>query len=102
MGRTPIHEDPEYPLTSPVGAVAPSLLPDRPPTPTLLRVRASAWTLLPLRLPALIVLSLLLLNGASASLHTWEPWVRSLRGDHRVLSLDLPPLGLTGPHPQGR
>jgi len=46
--------------------------------------------------------ALLLLHGASASLHTWEPWVRSLRWDHRVLSVDLPPSGLTGPHPEDR
>jgi len=46
--------------------------------------------------------ALLLLHGASASLHTWDPWVRSLRWDHRVLSVDLPPSGLTGPHPDDR
>jgi len=158
MERTPPHEEPQCPVPGSVGAVAPSVLPDCPPTPTLLRPRAPAWTLLPLgppallllplRFPALLLLSLLLLgcqafrspspdqlrerymdpgsrmvevagvelhlrdegegptlillHGASASLHTWEPWARSLRGDHRVLSLDLPPSGLTGPHPEER
>jgi len=40
---------------------------------------------------------LVLLHGTSASLHTWEGWVRVLRGQHRVISLDLPAFGLTGP-----
>lgn len=45
---------------------------------------------------------ILLLHGASASLHTWDPWVQALREDYRVLSVDLPPSGLTGPHPDDR
>ncbi len=44
---------------------------------------------------------LLLLHGTSASLHTWEGWVRVLRTRHRVISVDLPGYGLTGPNPQG-
>ncbi|MDT7836851.1 alpha/beta fold hydrolase [Aquabacterium sp. OR-4] len=40
---------------------------------------------------------LLLLHGTSASLHTWDGWVRALRGTRRVISLDLPAFGLTGP-----
>lgn len=40
---------------------------------------------------------LVLLHGASASLHTWEGWAKALRGQHRVISLDLPAFGLTGP-----
>ncbi len=40
---------------------------------------------------------IVLLHGTSASLHTWEGWVRALRGQHRVISLDLPAFGLTGP-----
>ena len=40
---------------------------------------------------------LLLLHGTSASLHTWEGWARALRGQRRVISLDLPAYGLTGP-----
>lgn len=46
--------------------------------------------------------TILLLHGASASLHTWEPWVRSLRHEFRVLAIDLPPSGLTGPRPDQR
>jgi pimeloyl-ACP methyl ester carboxylesterase len=38
-----------------------------------------------------------LLHGTSASLHTWEGWVRQLKGQRRVISFDLPGFGLTGP-----
>lgn len=40
---------------------------------------------------------IVLLHGTSASLHTWEGWVRALKSRHRVISLDLPGFGLTGP-----
>lgn len=39
--------------------------------------------------------TLLLVHGFSASLHTWEGWVRELGDTHRVVSLDLPGHGLT-------
>ena len=42
-------------------------------------------------------LPVLLLHGTSASLHTWEGWVKSLRRERRVVTLDLPAFGLTGP-----
>ena len=42
-------------------------------------------------------LPLVLIHGTSASLHTWEGWVRALRGQRRVISFDLPGFGLTGP-----
>ncbi len=42
-------------------------------------------------------LPLLLIHGTGASLHTWEGWVRALKGQHRVISFDLPGFGLTGP-----
>jgi len=38
-----------------------------------------------------------LLHGTAASLHTWEGWVAQLKGEHRVITLDLPGFGLTGP-----
>jgi pimeloyl-ACP methyl ester carboxylesterase len=43
-----------------------------------------------------------LVHGSNASLHTWEPWVERLtaRG-YRVVTLDLPAHGLSGPTPQG-
>ena len=44
----------------------------------------------------------LLLHGTSASLHTWEGWVTPLvASGRRVISLDLPGFGLTGPFPDG-
>jgi pimeloyl-ACP methyl ester carboxylesterase len=42
-----------------------------------------------------------LLHGTSASLHTWEGWAQALREKRRVIRVDLPGFGLTGPHPQG-
>lgn len=42
-------------------------------------------------------LPIVLLHGTSASLHTWEGWVRALRGQRRVITFDLPAFGLTGP-----
>jgi len=45
--------------------------------------------------------AVLLLHGFGSSLHTWEPWVRGLVGSFRVISLDLPGFGLTGPDPSG-
>jgi pimeloyl-ACP methyl ester carboxylesterase len=45
---------------------------------------------------------LVLLHGSNASLFTWEGWVHELSGDFRMISLDLPGHGLTGPHPQQR
>ncbi|MGL4573206.1 MAG: alpha/beta fold hydrolase [Burkholderiaceae bacterium] len=44
-------------------------------------------------------LPLILLHGTSASLHTWEGWVAALSGKHRVITVDLPGFGLTGPDP---
>lgn len=43
--------------------------------------------------------TLLLLHGTGASLHTWEGWTTALQDSFRVVSLDLPAFGLTGPHP---
>jgi pimeloyl-ACP methyl ester carboxylesterase len=42
---------------------------------------------------------ILLLHGTSASLHTWEGWVAALKSERRVITLDLPGFGLTGPFP---
>ncbi|WP_282876533.1 alpha/beta fold hydrolase [Pseudomonas peli] len=44
---------------------------------------------------------IVLLHGTSASLHTWEGWVAALQTKRRVISLDLPGFGLTGPFPDG-
>ncbi|MDH4062335.1 MAG: alpha/beta hydrolase, partial [Aquincola sp.] len=40
---------------------------------------------------------MVLLHGTGASLHTWEGWVAALKARRRVISLDLPGFGLTGP-----
>lgn len=40
---------------------------------------------------------LLLLHGTAASLHTWDGWTASLSNRHRIVRLDLPAYGLTGP-----
>lgn len=44
---------------------------------------------------------IVLLHGTGASLHTWEGWVNALKKDHRVIRMDLPAYGLTGPNPTG-
>lgn len=40
---------------------------------------------------------LILLHGIFASLHTWDGWAERLKSRYRVIRLDLPPFGLTGP-----
>ena len=40
---------------------------------------------------------IVLLHGTAASLHTWEGWVKALHDKRRVITLDLPGFGLTGP-----
>jgi pimeloyl-ACP methyl ester carboxylesterase len=45
---------------------------------------------------------IVLLHGTGASLHTWDAWTAELvKSGRRVVRLDLPGFGLTGPHPQG-
>jgi pimeloyl-ACP methyl ester carboxylesterase len=41
---------------------------------------------------------LVLLHGTGASLHTWDAWAEALRGHFRVIRMDLPGFGLTGPN----
>jgi len=43
----------------------------------------------------------MLIHGTSSSLHTWEPWVKALKKDRRVITMDLPGFGLTGPNADG-
>lgn len=43
----------------------------------------------------------LLLHGFGSSLHTWEEWATALEAGRRVIRLDLPGFGLTGPDPTG-
>lgn len=44
---------------------------------------------------------IVLIHGTAASLHTWEAWVKELKGTHRVIRMDLPAYGLTGPNKTG-
>ena len=45
--------------------------------------------------------ALLLLNGHLGSLHMWDPWIPELTRHFRVIRLDYPPYGLSGPDPKG-
>ena len=42
--------------------------------------------------------ALILLHGSNDSLHVWEPVIPFLEDDYRILTLDLPGHGLSGPH----
>lgn len=44
---------------------------------------------------------IVLLHANYASLFMWQPWVEQLRDRYRVIRLDLPAHGLTGPEPRG-
>ena len=43
----------------------------------------------------------ILLHGFASSLHAWEDWAPALEAGHRMIRLDLPGFGLTGPEPNG-
>jgi pimeloyl-ACP methyl ester carboxylesterase len=42
-----------------------------------------------------------LLHGMLSSLHTWDGWTEVLKANYRVVRLDIPGFGLTGPAPKG-
>jgi pimeloyl-ACP methyl ester carboxylesterase len=42
---------------------------------------------------------IVLLHGVSSSLHTWEVWQNILSDYFKVISIDVPSFGLSGPHP---
>ena len=44
---------------------------------------------------------IILLHGTGASLHTWDAWTEVLKAQHRVIRVDLPGFGLTGPTMDG-
>lgn len=44
-------------------------------------------------------LPLVLIHGTGSSLHTFDAWTAKLQGNHRVIRMDLPGYGLTGPFP---
>ncbi|MHA8051142.1 alpha/beta fold hydrolase [Aquirufa sp. ROCK-SH2] len=45
---------------------------------------------------------ILLIHGMSSSLHTFDSVAIDLKKNHRVISLDLPAFGLTGPNPENK
>jgi pimeloyl-ACP methyl ester carboxylesterase len=45
-------------------------------------------------------LPILLIHGMSSSLHTFDSVTVDLKKNHRVISVDLPAFGLTGPNPE--
>lgn len=45
---------------------------------------------------------LLCLHGIFSSLHTWQKWIDELNDRFRIISLDLPNFGLTGPFPDNK
>jgi pimeloyl-ACP methyl ester carboxylesterase len=44
-------------------------------------------------------LPIVLIHGTAASLHTFDDWTDELKNDYRVVRMDLPAFGLTGPFP---
>ena len=42
-----------------------------------------------------------LVHGTSSSLHTWDGWTRELAKKYRVIRMDIPAFGLTGPSSNG-
>lgn len=42
---------------------------------------------------------IILLHGATSSLHTWDAWAQELSQYYQVIRIDLPGCGLTGPFP---
>ncbi|MCF6214406.1 MAG: alpha/beta hydrolase [Flavobacteriaceae bacterium] len=45
-------------------------------------------------------LPIVLIHGTSSSLHTFEGWAINLKKNHRVVRMDIPGFGLTGPFPR--
>lgn len=43
--------------------------------------------------------TVVLIHGTSSSLHTWDAWTEALKSHYRVVRLDLPAFGMTGPRP---
>lgn len=42
---------------------------------------------------------IVLLHGTFSSLHTWDKWAKKLKEKYKVVRLDIPGFGLTGPRP---
>lgn len=46
--------------------------------------------------------TIIMIHGMSAHLQAWEPLIAEMGANYRILSLDLPGFGLTGPNPTGQ
>ena len=44
---------------------------------------------------------IVLVHGTASSLHTWDAWTEKLKENYRVIRMDLPAFGLTGPNATG-
>lgn len=44
---------------------------------------------------------IVLIHGTASSLHTWDDWTKDLKKSHRVIRMDLPAFGITGPNTTG-
>ncbi|GAB1307915.1 alpha/beta hydrolase [Urechidicola sp. KH5] len=44
---------------------------------------------------------IVLIHGTASSLHTWDDWTQELKKEYRVIRMDLPAFGLTGPNTSG-
>ena len=47
--------------------------------------------------PGVKGIPILLLHGSGSSLQTWDEWVKILSPSHRIIRIDLPGYGMTGP-----
>jgi pimeloyl-ACP methyl ester carboxylesterase len=45
---------------------------------------------------------IILLHGTASSLHTWDSWSHGLKDKYRIVRMDLPGFGLTGPDVNNR
>ena len=41
---------------------------------------------------------IVLVHGTASSLHTWNDWTKSLTKNYRIIRMDLPAFGITGPN----
>ena len=44
--------------------------------------------------------AIILLHGSNSQLQTWDEWTAKLKGKYRIIRLDLPGHGITGPDPK--
>jgi pimeloyl-ACP methyl ester carboxylesterase len=95
-------------LVGGAGVLALTYAPDRPPEALMTRWAPAPSQLLALQGMSVHVrdvgprddpLPVVLLHGTASSLHTWDGWAAALAPAKRVITVDLPGFGLTGPEP---